>query len=493
MFPTEPLPLAALVAFTALGANLVGTGLLILIHPGSREVRWHAAFSFWVMAWLAVQGSFALGIGSPALLRVYGWTVHLMPAFFLAAALVETKRISNTLALGVVGLAAATAPVLNPVVSAYGGIAWQALMWGSGALLHFTHRVDQRPRTSVQHGATQRGGVQPEVRHAEARHAEARHAEARHAEARHAEVRHGAVPGAPAQRGGEEALKLVLLVIVPVAVIAVILLGRGFLLYGMPLLTIVIQFLIFTGVVHHRFYDIEVRAARSGELAAQAAEQERLALLGELSATLAHEIRNPLTGMRSLAQRLAGSDVDADRRTRYAGVILGEIERLDRIVGNLLDLSRRTAVREPVPATTPLAPLFDDLVLLVEGRARRAQVTIRHDPAGLSVAAPRDALAQALLNLLINAVAHSPPGGSISLVALPPAGERIEVRVTDSGPGVPQSERERIFDPFHTQGLGAGLGLAVVRRLARELEWDVGVSDAPGGGACFYLRMPVAA
>jgi signal transduction histidine kinase len=331
--------------------------------------------------------------------------------------------------------------VLNPLASQHGAIAWQALTWGSAAVLHFTDRPADRLRV----------------------------------------------------QGGELALKLVLLVIVPLAVIGVIVLGGAFLLYVMPLITILIQFLIFIGVVHHRFYDIEVRAARTGDLAVHAAEQERLALLGELSATLAHEIRNPLTGMRSLTQRLAEPDVDEGRRTRYAGVILGEIGRLDRIVSNLLDLSRRTGVRDTRAVATPLDPLFGDLALLVDGRARRAQVTIEHDGAGLTVAAPRDALAQALLNLLINAIAHSPHGGRVHLGTLPLPGGRVEVRVMDSGPGVPADERLRVFEPFHTQGLGAGLGLAVVRRLARELEWEAGVGDAPGGGACFYLRVPAAA
>jgi signal transduction histidine kinase len=443
MFFIEPQPLAALFAFTALGANLLGTGLLILIRPGSRAVRWHAAFTFWIMAWLALQGWFTLGLGTPPLMRVYGWVVHLMPVFFLAAALVETKQVSNTAALAVIAVGVVTAGTLNPLASQVGGIAWQAAMWGSASILHFRDRPQQWLA----------GGTAP---------------------------------------AGEALLKLVLLVVVPVAVVGIIMLGRGFLLYAMPAITILIQFLIFVGVVHHRFYDIEVRAARTGDLAARAGEQERLALLGELSATLAHEIRNPLTGMRSLTQRLAEPEVDAERRTRYAGVILGEIGRLDRIVGNLLDLSRRTVVRDTRAVATPLEPLFGDLALLMEGRARRAQVTLHHDAAGLAVAAPRDALAQSLLNLIINAVAHTPQGGDVHIDALPLPDERVELRVTDTGPGVPAGERERIFDPFHTQGLGAGLGLAVVRRLARELDWEVGVSDAPGGGACFHLQLPAA-
>lgn len=440
---SSPLPFAALVAFAALGAILVGTGVLILINPRSRSVRWHAAFSFWIMMWLALQGWFALGLGTTALLRIYGWVVHVMPAFFFAAALVETRAVRDRTAVAIVAFAMVTAGVLNPVVNRLGGITWQALLWGSGSVLHFLDRSRRR-----EHAHT------PQL--------------------------------------GERALKFALLVIVPIAVVGVILLSGSFLLYVMPLLMILIQFLIFIGVVHHRFYDIEVRAARSGELAAQAAEQERLALLGELSATLAHEIRNPLTGMRSLTQRLTAPHVDDERRTRYAAVILNEVGRLERTVDNLLTIGRRAVVRENAASVTALEPLFDDLLLLVDGRARRAQVTVEREATGASAAAPRDALAQALLNLLINAVSHTPAGGRVRLTSHSDGHHGVVVRVTDTGPGVPEEARRLIFEPFHTRGLGAGLGLAVVRRLAGELGWQVEVSAADGGGACFQITLPAA-
>jgi signal transduction histidine kinase len=439
----EPLPYAAMIAFAAFGAHLLGTGLLILINPRSRAVRWHAAFTFWIMAWLAMQGWFTLGLGHAGMLRGYGWVVHMMPTFFLAAALVETRNAGNGLILAVIAAGVVTADVLNPVTGGAGSIAWQVLTWGSASVLHFRDRTKQERQRRT-------------------------------------------------RAGGELSLQLALLVIVPIAVIGVVVLSGSFVLYVMPLITIAIQFLIFIGVVHHRFYDIEVRAARSGEIAAEAAGQDRLALLGELSATLAHEIRNPLTGMRSLAQRLAEPHVDDDRRTRYAGVIMGEIERLERFVGSLLDLGRRSVVRDGAPSATPLEPLFEDLALLMEARARRAQVTLEQDAAGLVAAAPRDALAQSLLNLLINALSHTPAGGRVKLSAVRLGDGLLEVRVTDTGPGVPAEQRQHIFEPFHTRGLGAGLGLAVVRRLARELDWHVGVDDAPGSGACFHLRIPAA-
>jgi signal transduction histidine kinase len=437
-----PLYSAALVAYLALGANLLGTGLLVLIHPRSRGVRWHAAFSFWIMVWLALQGWLALGLGTRDVFLALGWAVHLMPAFFFAAALVETRDVSNRVALGVVVLGVATAPWLNPVVTGAPGMAWQAAMWGIPAMLHFGRRASPAAEEPA--------------------------------------------------RPGKRALSFTLFVIVPVSVIGVIMLRGAFLLYVMPLITVVIQFLIFHGVIHHRFYDIEIRAARTGELATRAAEQERLALLGELSATLAHEIRNPLAGIRSLTQRLGEEGLDDGRRSRYADVVLGEIGRLDRIVGNLLDASRRTVVEVSPGAETPLGPLFEDVALLVEARARRAGVKVRRDAAELTAAAPRDALAQALLNLVLNALAHTPQGGRVELGARR-MDDGVEIRVRDTGSGVPADARARIFEPFHTRGIGAGLGLAVVRRIARDLGWAVSVDDADGGGAVFSLRIPRAA
>jgi signal transduction histidine kinase len=257
----------------------------------------------------------------------------------------------------------------------------------------------------------------------------------------------------------------------------------------MPLAMVWIQALVFVGVARLRFYDIEVRASRTGEIAAAAAEQERLAVVGELAASLAHEIRNPLTGVRSLAQRLAEDDVEEAKRRRYAGVILEEVGRVERLVANLLGIARRAPRHEAGDARTPLAPLFEDLALLVGGRAEKSRIRLVAEAGAVSAPAAREPLAQALLNLLLNALAHAPEGTSVELRARETA-DAVEVSVRDHGPGVPAEERERIWEPFHSGSGGTGLGLAVVRRLAREHEWKVEVGDAPGGGAEFRLTLP---
>jgi signal transduction histidine kinase len=262
----------------------------------------------------------------------------------------------------------------------------------------------------------------------------------------------------------------------------------------MPLMIIGVHFAIFGGVVWLRFYDIEVRAARSGEIAGRMAETERLAAVGEVAASVAHEVRNPLAGIRSLAQRLAEEAVDPDRSRRYAGVIVEETSRLDRIVGDLLALARRRADEVEADAATPLTTLFDDLTLLVASRAEQAGVRLVMRANDLTAPAPRAPLGQALLNLILNAIQHSPGGGTVSVEA--EAGitrAEIVIAVRDEGPGVPAEERERIFKPFHSAGTdGTGLGLSVVRHLARELGWNIEVRDAHGGGAEFRLTISAA-
>jgi signal transduction histidine kinase len=218
-------------------------------------------------------------------------------------------------------------------------------------------------------------------------------------------------------------------------------------------------------------------------------EIERLAVVGELAASVAHEVRNPLTGVRSMAQRLEEEEISEQKRRQYAGLIVREIGRVEGIVARLLGMARWSPAPVDGGETTPLEPLFEDVALLVASRAERAGVEVRVDAGGLSALVARETLAQVLLNLLLNAVAHSPRGGLVELAARN-RDERVEIAVRDQGPGVPAADRLRVFEPLYSGTGGTGLGLAVVRRIADENGWSVVVGDAPSGGAEFRVEIP---
>ncbi len=439
---------AVAISFFALGGVLFFSALLLLLNPRGRSVRWHMPFQVGLLLWLLGQGMASAGGGHAWGILSLCMAVAL-PGLFLTFGMVERLKTTRWATAGVLGsLAIAVAFVAAlrggtpPVVSLSNGLLWVWMVsgWTGGALLIWAR-----------------------------------------------------VPGrsAPARREKADIpLALVLAAAAPVCVgLAFLLSARGFTLYAMPPITVALDFLVFVGIARHQYYDIEVRVRRSGELAADAAEGERLAIVGELAAVVAHEVRNPLTGVRSLAQRLAEEDVDDERRRRWAGVILEETSRVERLVSNLLEIARRAPRPVPGQGATPLGPLFDDLALLAGARAARGGVALDVQAADLVAGAPREPLAQATLNLLLNAIAHSPAGGHVRLSAAREDGG-VCIRVADQGPGVPPEERERIFDPFHsgTPG-GTGLGLSVVRRLARELEWRVEVGDAAGGGAEFRIHL----
>jgi serine beta-lactamase-like protein LACTB, mitochondrial len=436
-------PAASAVAFFALGVTVFGAALLLLFNPRSAEARWFAAFDAAIAVWLAAQGwAFATDDWERMRPLVSG-AVHLCPGLFLAFAFSETRWRRWGPALAIV-LALALLPIdQRSIDQRYAEVlltAWNVGAWGAATALLV-------------------GSMRKHLR-------------------------------APAPQRRATWVVVTLLVMVFPLGVGGGMVGGGFVTaYVMPLLMVWVQALVFVGVARLRFYDIEVRAARTGELAAGAAEQERLAVVGELAASLAHEIRNPLTGVRSLAQRLAEEEVEETKRRRYAAVILEEVGRVERLVANLLGIARRAPRRAASDAATPLASLFDDLALLLGSRAAKAGVRIVSDAGSVAAPAAREPLAQALLNLLLNALDHAPRGTAVDLSARETA-DSIEVIVRDHGPGVPATERERIWEPFHSGSGGTGLGLAVVRRLAREEGWTVDVSDAPGGGAEFRIAIP---
>jgi len=222
---------------------------------------------------------------------------------------------------------------------------------------------------------------------------------------------------------------------------------------------------------------------------------ERLASIGELLSSVAHELSNPLTTVLGYADLLLSDDDDRIPREELEK-IRDEALRCRRIVGNLLDLSRAESF-EMLPTSPP--QIVDRVVEFRSYAAKVGQIQlVRECDADVPVVnGDQHRLVQAVLNLVTNAedaVRTRPQDRRIVLRALrTPAGAAFEVE--DNGPGVPEAIREFIFEPFFTtkpRGRGTGLGLSLVRAAAQAHGGSVRAVDAAGGGARFVIDLPAA-
>jgi signal transduction histidine kinase len=222
------------------------------------------------------------------------------------------------------------------------------------------------------------------------------------------------------------------------------------------------------------------------------AHAEKLAAIGETAARIAHEIRNPITAARSLAQQLArepGAPFVAEHE-----VILGELERVERQVASLLRFARRDELRlEPV-----------DLSALARTTADRLRSRLDTEGIRLTVEAPervvaigdREKLGQVLVNLVENAadaLSETPPPGRWIAVSVDETEERATVRVVDGGPGAPAETLARLFEPFFTtKSHGTGLGLAIVKRTIEAHGGRIDAERVPQAGLGFRIELPLA-
>ena len=218
---------------------------------------------------------------------------------------------------------------------------------------------------------------------------------------------------------------------------------------------------------------------------------DRLRSLGELSAGVAHEIRNPLTGIATTAQVLRERLDGDDERRRYIDVILEEIARLDGIIRNLLTFARPVS---PRPAEAALGVLVADAVALVVDRGREAGVEVRVDR---SLADDRcivdgDQIKQVLLNVVLNGIQACERGGLVTVrvrQADDPAFLGIEV--VDTGMGIPEEISDKLYNPFFTtRPEGTGMGLSISRKIVESHGGRIYHRSAAGAGTSFFIELP---
>jgi two-component system sensor histidine kinase HydH len=210
----------------------------------------------------------------------------------------------------------------------------------------------------------------------------------------------------------------------------------------------------------------------------------RLASLGELSAVLAHEIRNPLASLKGNAQLLAQGLPAGEKPRQKADRVVDEAIRLENLTNDLLEFVRSGEIERR--DTDPAALLSSSVQsLALAGGAPPIEVDAGAAPDAWSLDSSR--MTQVLTNLLENAVqAGAPVRAKVAA-----EGGSLVFEVRDSGPGVPEDEKERIFEPFYTKRTrGTGLGLAVAKRVVELHRGTISVANAPGGGAVFRVAVP---
>jgi two-component system, NtrC family, sensor histidine kinase HydH len=225
---------------------------------------------------------------------------------------------------------------------------------------------------------------------------------------------------------------------------------------------------------------------------ARAVSQERLAFLGEIAANIAHEVRTPLSVLKTSAQLIARPGLPAAERERLAANVTAEVDRVNGIVTDLVDLARPRPIRyrlESVP------DVIERAVGLCAAAARHAGVRIRYArPAEVcAVRGSADQLHQVMLNLTQNALQAMNGPGELTLACRRDDGW-VEITCADSGPGISPDVAARLFSPFCTsKSDGTGLGLAIARRIIEEHGGTIAGANRPAGGACFTVRLPACA
>lgn len=228
---------------------------------------------------------------------------------------------------------------------------------------------------------------------------------------------------------------------------------------------------------------------KNRRLEAEVRRREKLAAVGDLAAGVAHELRNPLSSIKGYASYLGGRFPEGSEDREAARVMVQEVDRLNRVISDLIGVSRPTDIH---PRNVDMAGLADNtLRLLAQDAAQRGVALVREGEAEAWL--DPDRFRQALLNVCLNAVEAMKDGGTLRL-SLKTQGNFVSLEVRDNGPGIPQDILSRIFDPyFTTKSQGTGLGLAMVLKVTEAHGGSVRITsetEGPERGATVRFLLP---
>ena len=229
----------------------------------------------------------------------------------------------------------------------------------------------------------------------------------------------------------------------------------------------------------------ELRALRQ-----ELEKNRRLASVGRLAAGVAHEIRNPLSSIKGFATYFKEKYRESDRDQEIAGIMIQEVDRLNRVVGQLLEFSRPIRLHFQQVA---LKPFFQDAFRVMDRQSRETGVTMALDMPDDSLFTTMDAdkMSQVMLNLFLNALDAMTDGGRLTVRVSGSAEGSILIQVIDSGTGIDPKDQPHIFEPyFSTKRTGTGLGLAIVHNIVKAHQGDILVDSRPGEGTTVQITLP---
>jgi two-component system NtrC family sensor kinase len=226
------------------------------------------------------------------------------------------------------------------------------------------------------------------------------------------------------------------------------------------------------------------------KLQKQLREVEQLTGIGHMAANVAHEIRNPLIAVGGFARQLHEQLTEDDPRREYTQVILEEVTRLEQILREQLTLERHLV---PVMGPVDVNQILKDVRKLLSHGILSSHIQVVGNLAeGIPITmGDANQLKQAFLNVTSNAIQSMPQGGTLT-IGTSQKGERIIVRITDTGPGIPADHLDKLFVPFFTtRKTGSGLGLAVTKRIVDNHGGEIGVESEVGEGTTFEISLPI--
>jgi len=233
------------------------------------------------------------------------------------------------------------------------------------------------------------------------------------------------------------------------------------------------------------------------EIEEQLRRADRLSTLGQLSASLAHELRNPLGSIRGAAEILKDDYRPGDRKYEFCEILVKESERLDNVVEGFLGMVRRQPV-ETLDCDVVAELRAVTVLLSTEAKQRGVRLDLKADDLP-SVKGDPEKLRQAFMNIILNSLQATSADGSVTVAAafagvVGAEPGTVTITVSDGGPGIESDKLERIFEPFFTtKAGGTGLGLAITKKIIEAHGGCIHVESTPGSGATFRVTLPVPA